>query len=118
MPVTNAILTQILAQLETMQLSQQTMQAKVRYRIRTPLHSTGSHPKLQLDALSAADHALPLEPKSMQALVTSSPPKVSNSLPSPSTKTPTPVSNSTPGVMTDKERERLLYPGRVNLTSK
>jgi hypothetical protein len=111
MPVTNAILTQILAQLETIQLSQQAMQAKVRYRIRTSSFN-GSHPELQLDALSTAEQTSPLEP---QAIIPSSPPKVST--PVPSSKIAPSLPNSTPGVITDKEREKLLYPGRVNLTS-
>lgn len=83
--------------------------------------STGSYSELlQLDALSAAGTS-PLEPKSMQALISSipsSPQRVSNPLPSSTpTRTTAPGTNSTPGVLTDKARERLLYPGRVNLTS-
>jgi hypothetical protein len=114
MPVTNAMLTQILAQLQTIQLSQQAMQAKVRYRIR-PSSFNGSHPELQLDALSTAEQTSPLEPK---AIIPSSPPIVSIPVPSSSTTRIAPlVPNSTPGVITDKEREKLLYPGRVNLTS-
>ena len=114
MPETNAMLTQILAQLQTIQLSQQAMQAKVRYGIR-PTSFNGSHPELQLDALSTAEQTSPLEPK---AIIPSSPPIVSIPVPSSSTtRIAPPVPNSTPGVITDKEREKLLYPGRVNLTS-
>ncbi|KAF8799111.1 hypothetical protein BYT27DRAFT_7227989 [Phlegmacium glaucopus] len=75
MPVSDAILTQILAQLEAIQLSQQTLQAN--------------------------------------------PPKGSNPIPSLRIASAPPTVNpiSRPGVMTDKEREKLLYPGRVNLTT-
>jgi hypothetical protein len=112
MPVTDAILTQILAQLETMQVSQQAMQAKVRYSRRSSFN--GSHPELQLDALSTAEQTSHLEPK---AIIPSSPPKASIPVPSSSITRIAPQPNSTAGVITDKEREKLLYPGRVNLTS-
>lgn len=74
----------------------------------------GSHPELQLDALSA-EHTSPLEPK---PIIVSSPPRLSVPIPPSSSKRVASVpTNSTPGVITDKEREKLLYPGRVNLTS-
>ncbi|KAF8808776.1 cyclohydrolase [Phlegmacium glaucopus] len=100
MPVSDAILTQILAQLEAIQLSQQTLQAK-------------------LDGLSTNGQTSPLEPTPMQAIISSSPPKGSNPIPSLRIASAPPTVNpiSRPGVMTDKEREKLLYPGRINLTT-
>ncbi|KAF8625613.1 hypothetical protein AX17_006799 [Amanita inopinata Kibby_2008] len=124
MPVSDAVLTQILAQLEAMQIQQQTMQAK-------------------LDAISVtAKHQTLLEPKAVQ-----SEPELSS--PASPTSPTSPTSPATPSIFTaaaaavasvaagpvkialsssgpqgsglpaksDKERERLLYPGRVNLTT-
>ncbi|KAF9546676.1 hypothetical protein CPC08DRAFT_715958 [Agrocybe pediades] len=128
MPVSDAVLTQILAQLEAMQVSQQTMQAK-------------------LDALSLGVNKTPispLEPKSTDRIPTLSSPapagqpslaKVSTAASAEAiitTKSAMGVqsddsgraalSSSLPvtgakGGLTDKEREKLLYPGRVNLTT-
>ncbi|KAK2462691.1 hypothetical protein APHAL10511_005307 [Amanita phalloides] len=114
MPVSDAVLTQILAQLDAIQIQQQTLQAKV-------------------DALSASNtkrHYL-LEPK---------PTPSESDLASPASPTsPTsasPFSTSVPSInkavhkaalhvgrvhsspaTSDKEREKLLYPGRVNLST-
>ncbi|KAH9480916.1 Uracil-regulated protein 1 [Psilocybe cubensis] len=120
MPVSDAILTQILAQLEAMQVSQQTMQAK-------------------LDALSQHKPSSPLEPKSMKGLpnlaTPSTPPRegTSTSTQTDDAKesvvsvqaqsTRAALSSAPPSLgpaaasLTDKEREKLLYPGRVNLTT-
>ncbi|KAF5317762.1 hypothetical protein D9619_012564 [Psilocybe cf. subviscida] len=96
MPVSDAILTQILGQLESMQVAQQTMQAK-------------------LDALSSEgkDAISPLVP--VPVLLPESPSKSSSTLPiSPSSP---PAESSKTTSVADKEREKLLYPGRVNLTT-
>ncbi|PPQ87364.1 hypothetical protein CVT25_001980 [Psilocybe cyanescens] len=131
MPVSDAILTQILAQLEAMQVSQQTMQAK-------------------LDALSQGKGSSPLEPKPIQGIpnlsAPSSPPRggasastqtdssvgatpadktivPSTSPPKTATAARAALSSAPPSLrptaasLTDKEREKLLYPGRVNLTT-
>ncbi|KAG6908207.1 Uracil-regulated protein 1 [Tephrocybe rancida] len=103
MPASDAVLTQILAQLDAMQVQQQVMQAK-------------------LDAVSGATKApvAPLEPthsrsSSMDHIPPSSPISISNvkaSLASADPHVGTPLKRAT-----DKEREKLLYPGRVNLTT-
>ncbi|KAF8151311.1 GTP cyclohydrolase N terminal-domain-containing protein [Crassisporium funariophilum] len=117
MPVSEAILTQILAQLDALQVSQQTMQAK-------------------LDAFSAQGLNSPLEPKpivGLPALASPTPatsPKVTptptTSAAAPTTATRAPLASASPTLndakssavpLTDKEREKLLYPGRVNLTT-
>ncbi|TFK23375.1 hypothetical protein FA15DRAFT_670561 [Coprinopsis marcescibilis] len=125
MPVSDAVLTQILTQLESLQVSQQAMQAK-------------------LDTLNAANKGpvSPLEPKTPPRPTSvlasdSSPvsfskvaiPPVSSSpmssflsktlgggaqKPDASSATPARVALAS---LTDKEREKLLYPGRVNLTT-
>ncbi|KAF8964569.1 GTP cyclohydrolase N terminal-domain-containing protein [Flammula alnicola] len=125
MPVSDAILTQILGQLEAMQVAQQTMQAK-------------------LDSLNIQNvPTSPLEPTPVQGIPTLATP----SAPFTPTKSTTPSGISLPpasggitvsppstplratlasappavgrmtGSLTDKEREKLLYPGRVNLTT-
>ncbi|CAA7262746.1 unnamed protein product [Cyclocybe aegerita] len=113
MPVSEAILTQILAQLETMQVAQQTMQAK-------------------LDSLSAgARPSSPLEPKALLPMPSTPPrPTSISAASSPVSKqkaldeerkaglaSSSPNTSTPPKVLTDKEREKLLYPGRVNLTT-
>ncbi|KAG6877273.1 Uracil-regulated protein 1 [Termitomyces sp. T159_Od127] len=95
MSTSDAVLTQILAQLNTLQLQQQTIQAK-------------------LDAISTASQgSTPLEPSHSRA--------PSKDLPLASPKSSLTSSElrigSPPARTTDKEREKLLYPGRVNLTT-
>ncbi|KAI0632376.1 GTP cyclohydrolase N terminal-domain-containing protein [Trametes polyzona] len=111
MPVSDAILTQILTQLEELQVSQQTLQAK-------------------LDALAASKTASPpLSPRSggtpipgrqaaADAMMSTEAPTASphsTLIHSPSTS----PSTSTIGAHNDrdKEREKLLYPSRVMLTT-
>ncbi|KAG6847584.1 hypothetical protein H0H93_007189 [Arthromyces matolae] len=123
-PVSEAILTQILAQLNALQVQQQTMQAK-------------------LDALSGATvtkgPGSPLEPARPKEFETLTPVSISASstpsvVPSPGPG-PLPISTvnlkapltsvepnvgsppTSRAISSDKEREKLLYPGRVNLTS-
>ncbi|TFK65709.1 hypothetical protein BDN72DRAFT_919974 [Pluteus cervinus] len=107
MPVSDAVLTQILAQLEALQVSQQTMQAK-------------------LDALTANKSETPLEPVKVNSeqsgsgatIPTAPPPRdvpVKVSLASAAPAVESPASRPLGG--NDKEREKLLYPGRVNLTT-
>ncbi|GLB38828.1 putative GTP cyclohydrolase N terminal [Lyophyllum shimeji] len=110
MPVSDAILTQILAQLDALQVSQQTMQAK-------------------LDSITGVQKSTvtPLEPKApthgRSESVTS---VTSDALASPTEAPKAALASAEPGVAPppsriagsgDKERERLLYPGRVNLTT-
>ncbi|KAF9473820.1 cyclohydrolase [Pholiota conissans] len=113
MSVSDAILTQILGQLETMQVAQQTMQAK-------------------LDALSAK--STPLEPPSTPTKATAvavSPPTSPTHVhahsqahshghghgPHSHTLSSGAAGSAGAAPLTDKEREKLLYPGRVNLTT-
>ncbi|KAG6840447.1 hypothetical protein C0991_006623 [Blastosporella zonata] len=104
MPATDAVLTQILAQLDAMQIQQQTMQAK-------------------LDAISSANkaHVVPLEPTHGRSTSTD---HILSSSPIPISTVKASLASAEPHVGTpplrasDREREKLLYPGRVNLTSK
>ncbi|KII86729.1 hypothetical protein PLICRDRAFT_43380 [Plicaturopsis crispa FD-325 SS-3] len=95
---TDAVLTQILAQLSALQISQQTLEAK-------------------LDALTTVSSP-PLVP--VTAISKQSPLPTTLSL-SPSTSTQAlasmPGRTEPTGAPPDKEREKLLYPGRVNLTT-
>ncbi|RXW21778.1 hypothetical protein EST38_g4052 [Candolleomyces aberdarensis] len=93
MPVSDAVLTQILAQLEALQVSQQAMQAK-------------------LDNLTQPTNTTPLEPTSPPKATPATP--ESKPVPIPTSPTPARVALAS---LTDKEREKLLYPGRVNLTT-
>ncbi|EIW74575.1 hypothetical protein CONPUDRAFT_67330 [Coniophora puteana RWD-64-598 SS2] len=104
----DAALTQILAQLNALQVSQQTLQAKI-------------------DALTAAkDNApVPMTPPSHNDAIPDSPSRSLSSFAGSPSSTPNKISlaSSTPVVGTpplqsdDKERERALYPGRVLLTT-
>ncbi|KAF5335356.1 hypothetical protein D9611_011757 [Ephemerocybe angulata] len=100
MPVSDAVLTQILQQLEALQVSQQALQAK-------------------LDNLGAT----PLEPTSPKPLTTTALPTSPSSTPAPAALSTSPPSSAPVPArvalasLTDKEREKLLYPGRVNLTT-
>ncbi|EDR00931.1 uncharacterized protein LACBIDRAFT_312928 [Laccaria bicolor S238N-H82] len=109
MSVSDAVLTQILAQLQSLQVSQQAMQAK-------------------LDAISSGKGSTPLEPKiSTHVRSVSDAQSVSSTPSSPTSPiaqrvalaSATPRTASTPvsAPLTDKVREKLLYPGRVNLTT-
>ncbi|TFK34396.1 GTP cyclohydrolase N terminal-domain-containing protein [Crucibulum laeve] len=130
MPVSDAVLTQILAQLEAMQVSQQTMQAK----LDALTTQTGSSP---LEPTAPKPFDVAVSPPTSPSKVPTTPPNVPTSTTSaptisaptaPATKETAPPSvggltSSAPSLSTrptgvsDKERERLLYPGRVNLTT-
>ncbi|KAF8956786.1 GTP cyclohydrolase N terminal-domain-containing protein [Flammula alnicola] len=104
MPVSDAILMQILGQLEAIQVTQQRMQAK-------------------LDSLNIQNVTIsPLEPKPGQGISAGGAPG-GTTVSAPSTPPRTTLVNAAPAVermtggLTDKEREKLLYPGRINLTS-
>ncbi|KAF8985128.1 GTP cyclohydrolase N terminal-domain-containing protein [Cyathus striatus] len=103
MPVSDAVLTQILAQLEAMQVSQQAMQAKLD---ELALTKTGETP---LEPRPIPPHALSGSADSVSPPVGVSPTSLSPPAPS--------VLASQGNPLTDKEREKLLYPGRVNLTT-
>ncbi|KJA16347.1 hypothetical protein HYPSUDRAFT_47456 [Hypholoma sublateritium FD-334 SS-4] len=106
MTVSDAILTQILGQLEAMQVAQQTMQAKLdALGVKdTPLEPPSTPTKAR------APH--PVEGISPQSSVAASPKGFQAALASAS-----PAGTSRVAPLTDKEREKLLYPGRVNLTT-
>lgn len=101
MPVSDAVLTQILARLEALQVSQQAMQAK-------------------LDNLNVPAPLVPISPEAHRAATSSPAPAPTTSLPpvasSPPSNAPIPARVALAS-LTDKEREKLLYPGRVNLTT-
>ena len=117
MASTDAVLTQILSQLQVLQVAQQTMQAKVRSTFTFTLIYSAPF-WYQLDVLSTQGKP-PLEPKAV--LPPTSPPRSAypqSSPPSqPSLASSTPSSVPKQDLLSDKEREKLLYPGRVNLTS-
>ncbi|KAF8712014.1 hypothetical protein AX14_013162 [Amanita brunnescens Koide BX004] len=125
MPVSDAVLTQILAQLEAMQIQQQTMQAKLDAIALSSKHRTLLEPKV---VQSEADLSSPGSPTSPVSPASSSPSILSATKPAASV-TDTPrvpgLSYSVPYVgrsysspaTSEKEREKLLYPGRVNLST-
>ena len=126
MTVSDAILTQLLAQLNALQVSQQTMQAKV--CIELQLRSDFDVLNFQLDSIANQKQAsAPASPppglklQSTEGLASSGTSSISE-VPSPHVLKAA-LSSSAPDVVsrpiqtTDKERERLLYPGRINLTS-
>ncbi|KAF9529594.1 GTP cyclohydrolase N terminal-domain-containing protein [Crepidotus variabilis] len=99
--LSDAVLTQILAQLQALQVSQQTMQAKI-----DALTPPGKTP------------TTPLEPKAVLPPSTPTRTSASGTPSSPPPATSSSAATSVPGKpLTDKEREKLLYPGRVNLTT-
>ncbi|KAF8169392.1 cyclohydrolase [Pholiota molesta] len=98
MPVSDAILTQILGQLEAMQVAQQTMQAK-------------------LDALSVTATPLEPPPTPTKATAAASPPATPTKAARTTLASAEPAVGAPAAPLTDKEREKLLYPGRVNLTT-
>ncbi|KAI0771226.1 GTP cyclohydrolase N terminal-domain-containing protein [Trametes elegans] len=108
MPVSDAVLTQILTQLEALQVSQQTLQAKLDTLTnqRGPASSPPSSPRsVGTPGRQAAEAILATEAP------TASP---HNTLVSPSTS---PSTSTLANHDRDKERERLLYPSRVLLTT-
>src|ERR1700728_2479270 len=136
MAASHAILTQILAQLDALQVSQQTLQAKVRSSL------CKSHPSyyndfynslLQFDAVTIVNPSSAVSPTPSQGSTNIlSPPiqpstsadDVASSPEAPPRIIKASLASSSPlvgrraAVASDKERESLLYPGRVNLTSK
>ncbi|KAK0238188.1 GTP cyclohydrolase N terminal-domain-containing protein, partial [Armillaria nabsnona] len=96
-----AVLTQILAQLQALQVSQQTLQAKY-YTVN------------QLDAV-ADGNPKPLTPerRSIPIPGVSTSPSISDI----ASKSPLSSSPTSSRTTTDREREKALYPGRVNLTT-
>ncbi|KAI0052735.1 cyclohydrolase [Auriscalpium vulgare] len=101
----SAVLTQILKQLETLQVSQQALQAKLdglTNPASPPFRPTSSH------GLSSPGRS-PLSALPTEVPTTASPVTGASA---------TPVDDkSGDKVVTDRERERLLYPGRVTLTT-
>ncbi|KAI0769929.1 GTP cyclohydrolase N terminal-domain-containing protein [Fomes fomentarius] len=109
MPVSDAILTQILTQLEALQISQQTLQAKLDVLTSerptsepsTPSRhaTTVSSPAAEADAVLASEGPT-ASPHRTVATATSPLPATSSSI-----------------VERDKEREKVLYPSRIILTT-
>ncbi|KIY44955.1 hypothetical protein FISHEDRAFT_61463 [Fistulina hepatica ATCC 64428] len=99
MPVSDAVVTQILSQLEALQQSQQSLQAKLDALNQSQLSSGSSPPSSPARSSSSLDVAS----SSIKASLSSATPIISS-----------PPKNS---VLTDKDRERFLYPGRILLTT-
>ncbi|KAI0647806.1 GTP cyclohydrolase N terminal-domain-containing protein [Trametes meyenii] len=107
MSVSDAVLTQILTQLEALQVSQQTLQAKVDVLTASRATSTPSSPR---------SHGTPIPGRQVDALMSTEAPTASphSTLISPSTS---PITSILAHNDKDREREKLLYPGRVLLTT-
>ncbi|PPQ81526.1 hypothetical protein CVT24_000306 [Panaeolus cyanescens] len=106
MPSTDAVLTQILAQLQSLQMTQQTMQAQLDNLASSKAPTSPLEPKAELPTTST-----PLTKKDEDPLA-----KSTSTSPVASLASATPQTAAI-ATMSDKERERLLYPGRVNLTT-
>lgn len=107
----DAVLTQILAQLQALQVSQQTLQAQV---CRDYLEIIKTTQRSQLDVIAASKNPVsPLTSPERRVIPIPSSPESSKA----SLASATPVTSIMGETATDKEREKLLYPGRVNLTS-
>jgi hypothetical protein len=129
MSVSDAVLTQILAQLNALQVSQQTMQAKVRlitseFRWIMTFHA----PLDQLDSISKSSSSAHTPSSGRSISGGREGPQEGGIASEPTSPLTRALSPSTPPVgapaevrgptgATDKEREKLLYPGRVLLTS-
>ncbi|EED81505.1 predicted protein [Postia placenta Mad-698-R] len=110
-PISDALLTQILGQLEALQVSQQALQAKL---------DALAHPASPVSSPQYNTIAIPTHhPDS--SLSSIAPTAISPSGPlshgQSTTSTSAVGTGSDNGVIGDKERERLLYPGRVLLTN-
>ncbi|KAF8874702.1 GTP cyclohydrolase N terminal-domain-containing protein [Gymnopilus junonius] len=145
MSSSDAVLTQILAQLEAMQIAQQTMQAKLdalslERDTGSPLEprALGSIPSLSTpstptrsgrdrDTISSLS-ASPASPTAAATRASATDSKINGSPSSTasdvavraaliSAPPPPPSSAAKKGPMSDKEREKLLYPGRVHLST-
>ncbi|KAI0061447.1 hypothetical protein BV25DRAFT_1857352 [Artomyces pyxidatus] len=102
-----AILTQILKQLDSLQVSQQALQAKLdalAHPVSPSLRPASSHGL-------ASPAKSPLSSLPVDGLTSSAP---ASSVPSTSA---TPVTDKAGDKVSDKDREKLLYPGRVMLTT-
>jgi hypothetical protein len=126
MAVSDAVLTQILAQLDALQVSQQTLQAKVCFffHLQSQQHS---HPPFHLAYFKLDAISKPLDVEPSHAPSTPSSAVQPTPLASLAPVSKASLSSSAPRVCTpdlkgpvgatEREREKLLYPGRVNLTS-
>lgn len=131
--ISDAVLTQILNQLQSLQVSQQTLQAKVCVDVKL-MPSTLSFDLIrcfQLDSLtlSANGGVVASPPQSPPRDVIPIPGQSQGDTPSGSTPPSSfttasalsamaAPSNDADKPISDKEREKILYPGRVLLTSK
>ncbi|THG98348.1 hypothetical protein EW026_g3819 [Hermanssonia centrifuga] len=107
MATSDAVLTQILAQLESLQTSQQAMQAKLDNMVQLPASSSSSPP------LSPQKGGIPIPRE------TSPPATPISSVTNASILATVSggASATSDKQLTDKEREKLLYPSRVMLTT-
>jgi hypothetical protein len=126
--VSDAVLTQILAKLDALQVSQQSLQAKVRIY---PFHNHNTYAdgitRAQVDALTNPNSP-PLAPASGSTPIPGrETPSSPSTLPPPlapltgsvlATAASPAAAESSSQILPDKEREKTLYPQRVILTSK
>ncbi|KAJ7170725.1 cyclohydrolase [Mycena crocata] len=116
MSSSDAVLTQILKQLDAMQIQQQTMQAKLDALTRnSPIPSSSSVPAAATPESASRPIAIPSAARSMSSELGAE--ALSGSLPMSGTPSSMPHHTLSGATPTEKERERLLYPGRVNLTT-
>ncbi|KAJ8469267.1 hypothetical protein ONZ45_g16945 [Pleurotus djamor] len=108
----DAALTQILAQLQAIQVSQQTMQAKLDALEQSSGHGHHHHHQHH-ERPGVAIHQRSI---SVESTPVGSPPD-SKPVPLATTITPAAEPPKSTATLSDKEREKLLYPGRVHLTT-
>ncbi|KAJ7494793.1 cyclohydrolase [Mycena galericulata] len=108
MSSSDAVLTQILKQLDAMQIQQQTMQAKL-----DALTASDVRPAPSTSPPLSTSRPVAIPTRSVTVEMGVSPPTNGAATPSSSM----PHHTLTSATATEKERERLLYPGRVNLTT-
>jgi len=135
MPVSDAILTQILSQLENLSIQQQTLQAKVCLLVRVLCRSVDIVQLLQLDSLTNQPSSPPLQPVASSAIPIPTGDGSFTSLPALRGPINTPPAGSSLSASQspkqsgladaslsneaskEKAREKALYPSRVILTS-
>ncbi|TCD70874.1 Uracil-regulated protein 1 [Steccherinum ochraceum] len=109
----DAVLTQILNQLQALQISQQTLQAKLDSLTQQP---NGSGSTATSPPLSPLRNAIPI-PRAQSETPPGATPSSSFTTASALTAAMAPGTQPLESMISDKEREKLLYPGRVLLTT-
>ncbi|KAL0961280.1 hypothetical protein HGRIS_006240 [Hohenbuehelia grisea] len=104
----DAVMTQVLAQLQAIQVAQQTMQAKLDAL-------TNKSPAAEVERQGIPIHKRTDSADSSRALASVSPDPIAKAISSSSAG----LVSSPPATsgMSDREREKLLYPGRIHLTT-